>query len=122
MRPFVLLAALFAASASPAPAQVYGEPTPGFGPMSLREADLFSRQQAAEQRAVALENQLNALEARVRTDENLRQLESQQARHAPPGMDPASGRAPRVGAYASIPNDRLAASNARVRAASNNRR
>lgn len=122
MRPLILLAAVFAASASPAPAQIYPDPTLSPGAAALRDADLFSRQQAAQQRAVEMENRLSVLEAQVQTQANLRQLESQQARHATPAILPPRGRAPSVGSYASIPDDRLAASNARVRAASENRR
>lgn len=118
MRPFVLLAAIFAASASPAPAQVYPDPGLPAGAAALRDADLFSRQQAAQQRSVETENRLSNLEAQVQTQANLRQLESQQARHAQPGIV----RAPSAGSYASIPDDRLAASNARIKAASGNRR
>jgi hypothetical protein len=118
MRPFVLAFAVLAASANPAPAQV--DPLRDF-----RDAELFSRQQAAQQRAVELENRLSTLESRLDTEERLRGLQVQQSRHAPPSMTlpaDAAQRSTALGGFASIPDDRLAASNARVREASRNRR
>lgn len=122
MRLIVLFATMFAASAPPALAQVYPDPGLSPGAAALRDVDLFSRQQAAQQRSVELENRLSNLEAQAQTQANLRQLQSQQGRHAQPGVVPPPGRAPSPGSYASIPDDRLAASNARVKAASGNRR
>lgn len=119
MRPIVLAFAVFAASANPAPAQV--DPL-----AALRDAEVFSQQQAARQRAIELENRLSTLEARMATQERLRGIERQQARHAPPSMtlppEPRTRRAATAAGFASIPDDRLAASNARVLAASRNRR
>ena len=111
MRPFILAFAVLAASANPAPAQI---------------VPLESAQQMLDrQRSVALENQLFSLEARVAT-ERLRDLEVQQSRHAPPAALPPADYAPRTSpaasGYASIPDESLAASNARVREASRNRR
>ena len=117
MRPTVLALAVFAASANPAPAQ--DDPL-----RSLREAEIFSQQQSARQRTIELENRLNALEARLQTDRSLRDLEVQQYRHLPPrSIPPDDARpSPAAAGYASIPDDRLARSNARVREASRNRR
>lgn len=96
-------------------------------PLSLQsETELRAEQMLAHQRSVALQNEIQALDARVRTEQALRNLEVQrgpsttrlyqdeatQARPAPPP-------APR--GFASIPDDRLAASNARVREAARNR-
>ncbi|MFN3511541.1 MAG: hypothetical protein ACK41C_00725 [Phenylobacterium sp.] len=112
MRPLVLALAIVAASASPAPAQT--------DPFQMqREAELFAAQQAAQQRAIALENQLFSLEARAATEQRLRSLEAQQARSLParPPSDPTA-RPSQTGSFVSIPDDRLAESNARVREAS----
>ena len=90
-----------------------------------RENDLWAQQQNQNQRAVALENQVNALDARLGTEARLRELREQARRPAvPERYVPKSGavRAPELGAFPSIPDEALAASNARVRAASQNRR
>lgn len=117
MRPLVLAFAVLAASANPVPAQV--DPL-----RSLRDAEIFSQQQSDRQRSIELENRLNALDARLQTERGLREIERQQARHLPPRSIPDDGvrPSPTAGSYASIPDDRLAASNARVREASRNRR
>jgi hypothetical protein len=117
MRPYVLAFAVLAASANPAPAQV--DPLRG-----LRDAEVFSQQQSDRQRSIELENRLNALDARLQTERSLRNLEVQQSRHAPARSIPPDDARPssRSPGYASIPDDRLAASNARVRDASRNRR
>lgn len=112
MRPLILAFAVIAASANPAPAQVI--------PMESAQQMLDRR------RAVALENQFFSLESRVATDQRLRELEVQQSRHAPPAALPPPDYVPRTSpaglGYATIPDDRLAASNDRVRDASRNRR
>ncbi len=118
MRPYFLALAIFAASANPAPAQV--DPN-----AALRDAEIFSQQQSAQQRSIDLNNRLSTLEAQVGTNQRLRELDQQQARHAPAPSIPSLGSSagsPKLGGYASIPDDRLAASNARVREASRNRR
>lgn len=111
----ILILAL--AAAGPAAAQVVHDPT-----LQAREAELFMQQQALQQQAVAQANQLSALEAQLQTERNLAALRAQGARPVIPQ--------PYVGAYApttstldaakvvSIPDDRLAASDAAVRAAS----
>jgi len=90
-----------------------------------RSNELRAEQMMANQRAVALENQFNALEARIRTEEGLRTLRDQaeQPRQRIPSQ-PSTATIPTAtgsSVFATIPDDRLAASNARVRAASGNR-
>ncbi|WP_421934842.1 hypothetical protein [Phenylobacterium sp.] len=89
---------------------------------AARDFDLWRQQQLANQRAVALENQLNALEARQQTEARLRELEAQRATirlhpdDARPTPNPAASLLPsNIDAW-------MAASNARVRAAAENRR
>lgn len=117
MQRFVLSLAVLAVSAPSAFAQVDHQ-------TALRELDLTAQQQMQQQRSVALENQFNALDAKVQTEQRLRDVEVMRTRPsltlpAKPGLaaDPAN-----VGGFASMPDDMLAASNARVRAASQNRR
>lgn len=89
-----------------------------------RSNELRVEQQMANQRAIALENEFQALDARLRTEQALRDLRDQAAQpYVRIPRDPSVGPAlaPIPGA-ASIPDDRLAASNARVRAAAQNRR
>lgn len=105
------------AAASPVAAQIVRDPG-----QQARDAEIFMQQQAAQQQAVAQANQLNALESQLRTEQNLAAIRAQGARPVLPE--------PYVGAYApatstvdtsklvSIPDDRLAASNAAVKAAS----
>ncbi len=117
MRPLLLALALSALSAGAALAQV--------SPAQMaRENDLWAQQQLQNQRAVALENQVNALDARLGTEVRLRELQAQASRpDLTPPSDPQARMAPLdPGAFPSIPDDVLAASNARVREASQNRR
>jgi hypothetical protein len=100
------------AAATPAAAQVA---------LTLqRDNELWAEQQMARQREVSMYNELNALDARVRTNEALADLDRQARRRElalpkdPKAFDP--------GRMVSIPDDRLAASNARVRAAARNQR
>ena len=116
MRPLILSLALFAVSAAPALAQVDHQ-------SAMRDLDALNQQQIQLQRSVALENQLNTLDAKVQTDQRLRDIDAIRTR---PSLTAPSGP-PAVGTknddgYVSIPDDMLAASNARVRAASQNRR
>lgn len=116
MRAIVLAFALAAGAASAAWAQ---NPY-----LDQQAAQLDAERAAARQRDIALHNDLMALDARLRTDQALRDTDPRlnaapvyllpPARGAPPRRDP--------GPYASIPDDRLAASNARVKAAAENRR
>lgn len=89
------------------------------------QMDLLNQQMLDRQRAVALDTQLDAMDARLKTEQRLRALDAAAnpqplGSHAgtamdqtPPGVTPP---------YASIPDDALAASNARVREATQNRR
>lgn len=79
-----------------------------------------AQQQIDRQRAIALENQLNTLDARVQSEQRLRDF---QATVPPPGLRAPEHPVPTGSSpYASIPDAALAASNERVRAASKNPR
>lgn len=79
-------------------------------------------QEAARQRDVALRNELMVLDARIRTDQALRDIEAQRTPLSLPrdGQTPSAAPSTQAG-YAAIPDDKLAASNARVRAAAQRR-
>jgi hypothetical protein len=119
MRALIVLA--MAAFASPALAQ---------DPYALtlqRDAELQAQADLARQREVELNNRLSTLEARQQTDQALRDIQALRQRPTLPTIyDPDAPPPPRAavpaGAFASIPDDVLAASNARVRAAAANRR
>lgn len=116
MRPLLIALALGMAPATPVLAQA--DPA-----QVARENDLWAQQQLQNQRAVALENQMNALDARLGTEVRLRELRDQARRPAmPEPYVPKSGAALNLGPFPSIPDDALAASNRRVREASENRR
>jgi len=117
MRSLLLALAICAASAAPALAQVDAA-------RLARENDLWAQQQLQSQRAVALENQLNTLDARVGTELRLRDMRDQARRPVlPEPYVPSTGaKAAGVGPFPSIPDAALAASNKRVREASQNRR
>lgn len=89
---------------------------------AARDFDLWQQQQLANQRAVALENQLNALEARRQTEARLRELESQRATIRLPADDARQTPSPATSLLPSNIDAWMAASNARVRAAAENRR
>lgn len=117
MNRFILSMAVLALSAPSALAQVDHQ-------SAMRDLDLTAQQRAQQQRAVALENQFNALDAKVQTDQRLRDVDIMRTRPSLT-LPPKAGAAPdQVGAagFAEMPDDMLAASNARVRAASQNRR
>lgn len=116
MRPILIALALGAVSATSAQAQA--------NPAQVaRENDLWAQQQLQSQRAVALENQMNALDARLGTEVRLRELRDQARRPAIPEPYVAkSGAALDLGPFPSIPDETLAASNRRVREASQNKR
>jgi hypothetical protein len=105
--PVILVLAAAAASVPPAAAQVA---------LTLqRDNELWAAQQSARQREIAARNELGVLDARVRTDEALRDLDQQ--RRAAPITTPKNPKAFDPGVFVSMPDSRLAASNARVRAA-----
>lgn len=114
MRLLLSALALFAALATGASAQDSG--------WAARDFDLWQQQQLANQRAVALENQLNALEARQQTEARLRELETQRATIRLPADDARPAPNPSASLLPSNIDAWMAASNARVRAAAENRR
>lgn len=103
----------------------------GGGPALAQDANLNARfeamwqeQQAADrmaqQRSVALENQVGSLEAQMRTETRLRELEAQQRSARLPAAETGKAVPPMV-----LPSNIeawMAESNARVRAAAANRR
>jgi hypothetical protein len=111
----ILLLAL--AAAGPAAAQIVRDPV-----LQAREAELFMQQQALQQQSVAQANQLSALEAQLQTERNLAAIRAQSARPSIPqpyvGAYASTSTTAGAGKLVSIPDDRLAASNAAVRAAS----
>ena len=89
---------------------------------AMRDLDLMNQQQMQQQRSIALENQFNALDARVQTEQRLRDVDVMRTRPSLTTKDGTPPETPAAGAFASMPDDMLAASNARVREASQNRR
>jgi hypothetical protein len=111
MRTLILVIAL--ACAAPAAAQ------DTYALTLQRDAELQAQADLARQREVELNNRLSTLEARQQTDQAMRDIQALRQRPTPPTIyDPDVP----AGAFASIPDDVLAASNARVRAAAANRR
>jgi hypothetical protein len=117
---FVLPLILFAAT--PAVAQ----DAAGLAALQMREMELNAQQDLSRARAVALENQLGTLEAQVQTRQRLDDLQAHGLRLQLPTpvapvrpLDPATLK---PGLYPSIPDAALAASRARIAAASRNRR
>jgi hypothetical protein len=108
----ILLLILIGATATPAAAQDITDPQ--------RDGGFWMQQELDRQHAISQDNQLMSLEAQLRTEQTLRQLEAQRSRPILPQpvtpAAPASASTSKVSPYASIPDDRLAASNARVRA------
>jgi hypothetical protein len=111
------LALVLTLAAAPAAAQT--------DPLSnLRQQELMAQQQMLQQRAIALEAQVGALDARMRAEQALSDLRAQAQPRTPIPSDPPLTPQPPApaGGYASIPDERLDASNRRVREASRNRR
>ena len=120
MRTMLLALAVLAASASPAPAQAPRDPVAR--DLTIRNQELQAQQMIDRQRSVALENDLNALDARIQSQERLQGLQAQRGPTLAP-LDPEVRPPPlNMGSYASIPDAALAASNVRVREASQNKR
>lgn len=108
------LALIVALAAGPALAQ------------EVTQGELMMMQEAARRQEVEIRNQLQALDAARRADEGVRGLRAQAAGDVttpalPPIPSYALSRVP-ASDMATIPDDRLKASNARVKAAANNRR
>ncbi len=76
----------------------------------------MAQQQMDRQQAIELENRLNTLDARTKSEKHLRDFE---ATLPPPAFAaPQSAASVKKEDYAAIPDDALAASNERVRAVS----
>jgi hypothetical protein len=92
--------------------------------LTAEQNALWAQQQAAEQRVIALRNELQALEARIQTETRLQQLRDQgQSRGpAPVYVAPPARAAQLSTVFPSIPDKALADSRARILAASANRR
>jgi hypothetical protein len=117
MRGLVIL--LMLAAAGPAAAQPY------LGLQLSRDAQAAADAQAARSRDIAVTNELSALQAHAQTDQALANLQAARIsptvptvpfnpKAPPPVIDPRQ--------IASIPDAALAASNARIRAAADNRK
>jgi hypothetical protein len=101
--------------AAPAAAQDVLDPN-----WMAREAELRAQQELARQRSIALQNEITTLEMRLQAEQSMRALERQGLRpqvQLPPERRVGAATPARRG-VAEIPDDRLAASNERVRAAS----
>jgi len=85
--------------------------------------NLRAQQQAAQQRAIAQSNELMALDARLRADQAVANLQMPQPRAPQLAYTPANSAAPVAAAkYPSMPDAALADSNKRVQDAAANRR
>lgn len=118
MRVLIVTAAL--AAAAPAWAQ---SPTPYTD--QLRLGEIQAQQDLARNRMVAQENELMALEARLRTEQALRDIQVQRSLPPLPTLPDDPKRPPPAldtSRIATIPDDRLEASNERVREAAETRR
>jgi hypothetical protein len=117
MRALICLVAL--ACAGSAAAQDYS------GLVQAREADRLAAEQAARQRDIALANELSRLQAQVQTNQALADLAALRAQPGVPVVryDPKAPP-PKIdlGKLAQIPDSILADSDAKVRAAADNRR
>lgn len=114
----LLIAALVLAAAAPAAAQ--GLYDPG---LLAREAELRAQQDMLRNRTIDLENQITSMEMRLQAERTVRDLEAQRRRPATPAPEErrttaSGGSDAGLGGFVSIPDDRLDASNDRVRAAS----
>lgn len=118
MRALIVLICL--ACATPAAAQL--------NPLVLqRDAELQAQADQARRREVELSNRLSTLEATQQTNQALSDIAAMRQRPPLPTIYDPNAEPPRAaalppGSFASIPDDTLAASNARVRAAAANRR
>jgi hypothetical protein len=118
----LLLAAAGLALAGPAAAQL-----PSTVQDQILRNELAAQQRLEQQRQVAIDNQLMALEAQARAAQGIAASQAQSARpYIPlPPVPSVSGGQPEAkvdtSKLASIPDDRLAASNAAVRAVTQGR-
>ncbi len=115
MRALILLAALGL------PTSVAAQDT--FALTAQRDAGLHAQADLARQREVEVTNRISTLEARLQTERALSDLAAlRQSPTLPAVYDPKRPVAATPPVNASIPDDKLAASNAAVRAAAANRR
>ena len=118
MRALIVVIAL-AAAAAPVAAQDYR------GIAVAQEAQRIADAQAARSRDIVTTNELSTLSAQVQTNQALSDIAALRLRPTIPTV-PFNPHAPTaridVSKFASIPDATLAASNARVRAAAENRR
>ncbi|MET0271369.1 MAG: hypothetical protein ABW360_00110 [Phenylobacterium sp.] len=115
------LALVFAAAAGAAAAQSSYSPTPYTDQARINE--LQTQQELSRQRAISQDNQFQALDAQIRTEQAIRDIQVQRQRQALPLPDPnAPPPVLDTSKLASIPDATLAASNEAVREASRPRR
>jgi hypothetical protein len=116
-----ILALGFAAVAGAAMAQAPYSPTPYTDQARINE--LQTQQDLSRQRAISQDNQFQALDAQIRTDQAIRDIQAQRRAQPLPAPDPnAPPPVLDTSKLASIPDATLAASNAAVREASKPRR
>ena len=84
----------------------------------LRASELQAQQDMAARQAVIQQNQLTVLEAQIRAEQAIADVQAQGRSRRPPPLQ--GGARLDADQFASIPDDRLAASNARVKAAADN--
>ena len=117
LRAWIVVVAL--ALAAPAAAQPYA------ALQDARDADRLAHEQAARQRELEITNELSRLQAQAQTTQNLSDLAAMRASPPVPTV-PFNPKAPApkldAGQFAQIPDTALADSNAKVRAAAQNRR
>lgn len=114
----LLLTASIAAAAGAPAAQTIQQQTA----LNIQESQLRAREAMANRQAIGLQNQMQAVDAQLRTQQSLADVRAQS--YSPALPPPPPGATPYIDTsqLASIPDDKLAASNARVREAAANRR
>jgi hypothetical protein len=111
-----VVAGLAGAIAAPAWAQPLSVHQQGVA--DLRDAQLRAQLDMANRQAVLQQNQLSALDTQIRTQQAFSNLQAQA--YAPIVPPVSVGAVIDPGQFVSMPDDRLAASNARVRALTEN--
>jgi hypothetical protein len=115
----LILSVAMAASASVAAAQPYA------ALQDARDADRLANEQAARQRELAITNELSRLEAQAQTSQAVSNLAAARVATVAPTV-PFNPKAPpptvAPGQFTQIPDAALADSDAKVRAAAQNRR
>jgi hypothetical protein len=98
----------------------------GMAILQQREMEAVGRQDLARQADIAAQNQLSTLQAQAQTEARLRELQAHNLQTGLPAPvippHPLPAGAAMAKAYPSIPDAELAASRARIVAASRNRR